>query len=263
MEFIWAIIAGFIIGVIARLLRPGKQHIPLWLTVVIGIAGAIIGNLLATRFRRPGHRRHRLDPAHPADRGRDRADRAGRSDLRPAARAVGPEHATRAPGKMGALVACECSSAVDAGVAGVRLASATRPEPVMSSLPVWRACVSPSATRPEPVTSSLPVWRACVSPSATRPRGLRLVALMGRAGDRRPCVVQARGLGDADPDAAEHDCRAGGHDQRLDVPHISVLRDSLYDSLLTRTTVRPAATRPPQPYLKSLISLEIPPGGPG
>jgi uncharacterized membrane protein YeaQ/YmgE (transglycosylase-associated protein family) len=50
MEFIWAIIAGFIIGVIARLLRPGKQHIPLWLTVVIGIAGAIIGNLLASAF---------------------------------------------------------------------------------------------------------------------------------------------------------------------------------------------------------------------
>ncbi|HVE29088.1 MAG TPA: hypothetical protein VNC80_03390, partial [Mycobacteriales bacterium] len=44
MEFIWAIIAGLIIGVIARLLRPGKQSIPLWLTVLIGIAGAIIGN---------------------------------------------------------------------------------------------------------------------------------------------------------------------------------------------------------------------------
>jgi uncharacterized membrane protein YeaQ/YmgE (transglycosylase-associated protein family) len=50
MEFIWAIIAGLIIGVIARLLRPGKQSIPLWLTVLIGIAGAIIGNLLASAF---------------------------------------------------------------------------------------------------------------------------------------------------------------------------------------------------------------------
>ena len=50
MEFIWAIIAGLIIGVIARLLRPGKQNIPLWLTVLIGIAGAIIGNLLASAF---------------------------------------------------------------------------------------------------------------------------------------------------------------------------------------------------------------------
>ena len=50
MEFIWAIIAGLIIGVIARLLRPGKQHIPLWLTILIGMAGAILGNLLATAF---------------------------------------------------------------------------------------------------------------------------------------------------------------------------------------------------------------------
>ena len=50
MEFIWAIIAGLIIGVIARLLRPGKQDIPLWLTIVIGIAGAILGNLLASAF---------------------------------------------------------------------------------------------------------------------------------------------------------------------------------------------------------------------
>jgi uncharacterized membrane protein YeaQ/YmgE (transglycosylase-associated protein family) len=48
MEFIWAIIAGLIIGVIARLLRPGKQDIPLWLTILIGMAGAILGNLLAS-----------------------------------------------------------------------------------------------------------------------------------------------------------------------------------------------------------------------
>jgi len=50
MEFIWAIIAGLIIGVIARLLRPGKQDIPLWLTILIGMAGAILGNLLASAF---------------------------------------------------------------------------------------------------------------------------------------------------------------------------------------------------------------------
>ena len=35
---------------IARLLRPGKQNIPLWLTILIGMAGAILGNLLATAF---------------------------------------------------------------------------------------------------------------------------------------------------------------------------------------------------------------------
>jgi uncharacterized membrane protein YeaQ/YmgE (transglycosylase-associated protein family) len=50
MSFIWAIIAGLIIGLIARLIRPGKQDIPIWLTILIGIAGAIIGNLLASAF---------------------------------------------------------------------------------------------------------------------------------------------------------------------------------------------------------------------
>ena len=48
LSFIWAIIAGLIIGVIAKLVVPGKQDIPLWLTVVLGVAGAIAGNLVAT-----------------------------------------------------------------------------------------------------------------------------------------------------------------------------------------------------------------------
>jgi uncharacterized membrane protein YeaQ/YmgE (transglycosylase-associated protein family) len=48
MSFIWAIIAGLIIGLIARAIRPGKQDIPIWLTILIGIAGAIVGNLLAS-----------------------------------------------------------------------------------------------------------------------------------------------------------------------------------------------------------------------
>lgn len=48
MSFVWAIIAGLIIGAIARLLLPGKQDIPIWLTILLGIVGAVIGNALAT-----------------------------------------------------------------------------------------------------------------------------------------------------------------------------------------------------------------------
>ncbi len=44
---IWAIIAGLIIGSIAKLFVPGRQSIPIWLTILIGIAGALIGNFLA------------------------------------------------------------------------------------------------------------------------------------------------------------------------------------------------------------------------
>ncbi|MER5636512.1 GlsB/YeaQ/YmgE family stress response membrane protein [Kitasatospora sp. NPDC002227] len=50
----WAIISalveGLILGGIARLLIPGKQDVPLWLTTVLGMVGAIIGNLLAHLF---------------------------------------------------------------------------------------------------------------------------------------------------------------------------------------------------------------------
>ncbi len=47
MSFIWAIIAGLIIGALARLVLPGKQHIPLWLTILLGIVGAVVGNAAA------------------------------------------------------------------------------------------------------------------------------------------------------------------------------------------------------------------------
>lgn len=48
MSFIWAIIAGLIIGLIAKIVLPGRQAIPIWLTIILGIVGAIAGNALAT-----------------------------------------------------------------------------------------------------------------------------------------------------------------------------------------------------------------------
>jgi len=50
MSFIWAIIAGLIIGLIAKAILPGKQDVPLWLTIVLGVLGGIIGNALASAF---------------------------------------------------------------------------------------------------------------------------------------------------------------------------------------------------------------------
>ncbi len=47
MSFIIAIIAGLIIGLIAKLVLPGKQDIPIWLTIILGVLGAIIGNFVA------------------------------------------------------------------------------------------------------------------------------------------------------------------------------------------------------------------------
>ncbi|WP_306206343.1 GlsB/YeaQ/YmgE family stress response membrane protein [Actinoplanes sp. RD1] len=42
-----AIIIGLVIGALGRLVVPGKQNIPIWLTIVIGIVAAIIGTFLA------------------------------------------------------------------------------------------------------------------------------------------------------------------------------------------------------------------------
>lgn len=42
-----ALIVGLIIGALGRLVVPGRQNIPLWLTVLIGIGAALLGTILA------------------------------------------------------------------------------------------------------------------------------------------------------------------------------------------------------------------------
>ena len=42
-----ALIIGLIIGVLGRLVVPGRQNIPFWLTIVIGIVAALIGTAIA------------------------------------------------------------------------------------------------------------------------------------------------------------------------------------------------------------------------
>ncbi|MFI0979057.1 GlsB/YeaQ/YmgE family stress response membrane protein [Streptomyces sp. NPDC021093] len=50
MSWLWAIIVGLVLGLIAKAIIPGKQQIPLWLTTVFGIVGSVLGNWLATKF---------------------------------------------------------------------------------------------------------------------------------------------------------------------------------------------------------------------
>lgn len=47
MGWLWAIIVGFVLGLIAKAIIPGKQHSPLWLTTIFGMLGAIAGNAIA------------------------------------------------------------------------------------------------------------------------------------------------------------------------------------------------------------------------
>jgi uncharacterized membrane protein YeaQ/YmgE (transglycosylase-associated protein family) len=44
---ITAIIIGLIIGALGRLVVPGKQNIPIWLTLLVGIVAAFLGTALA------------------------------------------------------------------------------------------------------------------------------------------------------------------------------------------------------------------------
>jgi uncharacterized membrane protein YeaQ/YmgE (transglycosylase-associated protein family) len=50
MGWLWAIIVGFVLGLIAKAILPGKQHSPLWLATIFGIIGGIAGNALARAF---------------------------------------------------------------------------------------------------------------------------------------------------------------------------------------------------------------------
>ncbi len=57
MEIIGVIIAGIIIGLLGKFIAPGdKDNIPIWLTVVCGIAGVIIGWFVYSAFGGDGSR---------------------------------------------------------------------------------------------------------------------------------------------------------------------------------------------------------------
>ncbi|ONI91241.1 transglycosylase [Saccharothrix sp. ALI-22-I] len=45
-----ALIVGLIIGLLGKLVAPGKQAIPIWLTIVVGIVAAFLGTFVARAF---------------------------------------------------------------------------------------------------------------------------------------------------------------------------------------------------------------------
>ena len=47
---ITALIVGLIVGALGRLVVPGRQNIPIWLTMVIGVVAALLGTVLARAF---------------------------------------------------------------------------------------------------------------------------------------------------------------------------------------------------------------------
>jgi uncharacterized membrane protein YeaQ/YmgE (transglycosylase-associated protein family) len=60
--FLWHIVVGFVIGLIARAIMPGAQHMGLIMTTLLGIVGAVVGGLIARLFSTP----EPGSPFHPA-----------------------------------------------------------------------------------------------------------------------------------------------------------------------------------------------------
>ena len=47
MDILGLIVVGLIIGALARLIKPGKQSMSIIATMLLGVAGALIGGLIA------------------------------------------------------------------------------------------------------------------------------------------------------------------------------------------------------------------------
>jgi uncharacterized membrane protein YeaQ/YmgE (transglycosylase-associated protein family) len=53
LHILWYIIVGFIVGLIARAVMPGVQHLGFVITTLLGIGGSIVGGLIARLFSKP------------------------------------------------------------------------------------------------------------------------------------------------------------------------------------------------------------------
>jgi uncharacterized membrane protein YeaQ/YmgE (transglycosylase-associated protein family) len=52
---LWWILIGLVVGAVGRLVVPGRQHIGILLTILIGVVAAIIGGILTAALLGAGH----------------------------------------------------------------------------------------------------------------------------------------------------------------------------------------------------------------
>lgn len=62
LHFLWMFVVGIIVGAIARFIMPGAQTMGILMTGVLGVAGSIVGGLIARVFSKPPEG----TPFHPA-----------------------------------------------------------------------------------------------------------------------------------------------------------------------------------------------------
>lgn len=47
-DIIGFLVFGLVVGALARLIKPGKQHLSLGMTLLLGVAGSLIGGIIAS-----------------------------------------------------------------------------------------------------------------------------------------------------------------------------------------------------------------------
>ena len=53
LHIIWYLIVGFIVGLIARAVLPGADHMGLLMTTLVGIIGSVLGGFIGRLFSKP------------------------------------------------------------------------------------------------------------------------------------------------------------------------------------------------------------------
>jgi uncharacterized membrane protein YeaQ/YmgE (transglycosylase-associated protein family) len=57
--FIWMIVVGFVVGVLARWFYPGAIGLGFWMTAILGVVGSLVGGVITSLlFRAPDGRFH-------------------------------------------------------------------------------------------------------------------------------------------------------------------------------------------------------------
>ena len=56
MGLIWTILIGFVIGVVAKLVHPGRDNLGIVMTIILGVAGSLVATFLgqAVGWYEPG-----------------------------------------------------------------------------------------------------------------------------------------------------------------------------------------------------------------
>jgi uncharacterized membrane protein YeaQ/YmgE (transglycosylase-associated protein family) len=58
LRLIWMLIVGLVVGALARFFYPGAQAIGLFMTALLGVAGSLVGGLIAQLLRGGGRGFH-------------------------------------------------------------------------------------------------------------------------------------------------------------------------------------------------------------